>query len=78
MPKEIDMDENEWHEWRGATEARVKANESMIDEIDSRIVRIEEKVGEIIAKISGPLMLVQIIGTVIGAVIVLVITKMLK
>ena len=78
MPKEIDMDENEWHEWRGAADARLKANESMVQEIDSRIVRIEDKIGEIIAKISGPLMLMQIVGTVVGAVVVLVVTKMLK
>jgi hypothetical protein len=73
-----DMDENEWHEWRGSTEARMRANESMLDEVDKRMVKMEERISDLLGKISVPLFVMQIFGTGVGALLVWLLTKGLK
>lgn len=73
-----DMDENEWHEWRGSIDARMKANDSTLEEIDDRMVKIEEKVSDLLGKISVPLFVMQIFGTGVGALLVWLFTKGIK
>jgi hypothetical protein len=73
-----DMDENEWHEWRGSIDARMKVNDSTLEEIDGRMARIEDKVADLLGKISVPLFVMQIFGTGVGAVLVWLLTKGLK
>ena len=65
----------EWHEWRGGIDSRMHTNNNQMEQIESRLNRLEEKVGDVVAKMAVPLFAIQIFGTVVGAVIVYYITR---
>lgn len=69
------MDDNEWHEWRGSIDMRIKVQDKSIEDIENRLNRLEEKVADLIAKISLPLFAMQIAGTAVGAIVVWLLTK---
>lgn len=54
---------------------RIQVQERSINDIEVRLDKLEDRVSELVAKISVPLFAMQIAGTAVGAIIVWLLTK---
>lgn len=65
----------EWNEWKGKVDVKIETAADRFDEIEERMRKIEDKVGEMVAKLSVPVFLSATAGPIIGALIVYFLTK---
>jgi len=68
----------EWDQWKGAIDAKMETAGERFEEVEARLLRIEEKVADVVAKLAVPLFIAGISGPIIGALIVYVLTKQTK
>jgi hypothetical protein len=68
----------EWDQWKGAMDAKMETAGERFQELEARLKHVEEKVSEVVAKLSVPLFIAGISGPIIGALIVYVLTKQIK
>lgn len=67
-----------WSEWKGNMMAKMESSVERILELEGRMDKLEEKVSDVIAKITVPLFIVGMAGPIVGAIIVAVVTRTLK
>lgn len=68
----------EWDQWKGAIDVKMETATERFSELEARLLRIEEKVADVVAKLAVPLFIAGISGPIIGALIVYVLTKQTK
>ena len=68
----------EWDQWKGAMDVKMETASERFAEMEARLKHVEEKVSEVVAKLSVPLFIAGISGPIIGALIVYVLTKQIK
>lgn len=68
----------EWNEWKGAMDVRMEATQDKFEEIEKRMRTIEDKVSDVVARLSVPVFLSATAGPIIGALIVWFLTKSAK
>lgn len=67
-----------WHEWRGAVNTRLEHQEARQDEHALDIAELKRSVSAVLVKLAVPLFAVGILGPVVGAFIVMLLTNALK
>jgi hypothetical protein len=68
----------EWNEWKGAVDVKIENTAERFNELEQRMRALEDKVGDIVAKLAVPLFLAGIGGPILGAIIVYMLTKGIK
>lgn len=68
----------DWNEWKGAMDVKMETASEHFEELEARLDKLEEKVSDVVAKLSVPLFIAGISGPIIGALIVYVLTKQIK
>jgi len=58
--------------------AKMETAEDRLLEIETRMVKLEEKVSDVVAKLTVPLFLAGVAGPIIGGLLVAVISRALK
>ena len=67
-----------WHEWRGTVNTRLMHTETRQDEHALEIADLKKSVSAVLIKLAVPLFAVGILGPVVGAFIVMMLTNALK
>lgn len=65
----------EWNEWKGEVNVKIENVAERFESVEQRMQKLEDKVGEIVARLSVPVFLSAAAGPIIGAIIVWAITK---
>lgn len=65
----------EWNEWKGEVNVKIENVTERFESVEHRMQKLEDKVGEIVARLSVPVFLSAAAGPIIGAIIVWAITK---
>lgn len=68
----------EWNEWKGAMDVKMETTQERFNEMEERMRGLEQKVSDVVAKLSVPVFLSATAGPIIGALIVYFLTKSAK
>lgn len=65
----------EWNEWKGEVNVKIENVSERFESVEHRMQKLEDKVGEVVARLSVPVFLSAAAGPIIGALIVWALTK---